>query len=159
MARPDWMAGGLHRLTRHFACDACRGTTARGNGQTGANHECRHLQTHCGIRIRIADWPLTLRSESRKRNFTAMRFHAETNGGGKAFIPPSVATAVQRAQNPKRDSEWGKKVLIDRRVNNGFRAADIRWAFTDQRQQSWGLVLMLVFECSECRGRFGFSAR
>lgn len=62
--------------------------------------------------------------------FTAMRFHAETMEVERlhSTLPGSYPVSGRK---PKRDTEWGKKVLIDRRVNNGFGAADIRWAFTD----------------------------
>ncbi|WP_448325795.1 hypothetical protein [Sulfitobacter sp. M13] len=57
--------------------------------------------------------------------FTAMRFHAETMEVERlhSTLPGSYPVSGRK---PKRDTEWGKKVLIDRRVNNGFGAADIR---------------------------------
>ena len=62
--------------------------------------------------------------------FTAMRFHTETMEVERLYSTlPSIYPVNGR--KPKRDTEWGKKVLVDRQVNSGFGAADIRWAFTD----------------------------
>jgi GAF domain-containing protein len=34
-------------------------------------------------------------------------------------------------RKPKRQTDWGDKVLIRREVNDGFGEADIAWAFSD----------------------------
>jgi hypothetical protein len=62
--------------------------------------------------------------------FTAMRFHAVTMEVERlhSTLPDSYPASGRK---PKRDTEWGKKVLIDREINLGFGAADIRWAFSD----------------------------
>ncbi|MFG6517857.1 MULTISPECIES: GAF domain-containing protein [unclassified Sulfitobacter] len=62
--------------------------------------------------------------------FTAMRFHAATMEVERlhSTLPDSYPVSGRK---PKRDTEWGKKVLIDREINLGFGAADIRWAFSD----------------------------
>lgn len=62
--------------------------------------------------------------------FTAMRFHAATMEVERlhSTLPDSYPVSGRK---PKRDTEWGKKVLIDRKINLGFGAADIRWAFSD----------------------------
>lgn len=62
--------------------------------------------------------------------FTAMRFHAVTMEVERlhSTLPESYRVSGRK---PKRDTEWGKKVLIDREINLGFGAADIKWAFSD----------------------------
>ena len=62
--------------------------------------------------------------------FTAMRFHAAQMEVERlhSTLPDSYPVSGRKL---KRDTEWGKKVLIDREVNLGFGAADIRWAFSD----------------------------
>ncbi|EAP83554.1 MULTISPECIES: GAF domain-containing protein [Sulfitobacter] len=62
--------------------------------------------------------------------FTAMRFHATTMEVERlhSTLPESYPVSGRK---PKRDTEWGKNVLIDRKINLGFGAADIRWAFSD----------------------------
>lgn len=62
--------------------------------------------------------------------FTAMRFHAATMEVERlhSTLPDSYPVSGRK---PKRDTAWGRKVLIDREINLGFGAADIRWAFSD----------------------------
>ena len=62
--------------------------------------------------------------------FTAMRFHAATMEVERLHSSLTDSYPVS-GRKPKRDTAWGKKVLIDREINLGFGAADIRWAFSD----------------------------
>ena len=62
--------------------------------------------------------------------FTAMRFHAETMEVERIFSSLPAVYPVS-GRKPKRDPEWGAKVLVERRPNLGSGAADIKWSFSD----------------------------
>jgi hypothetical protein len=59
-----------------------------------------------------------------------MRFHAETMEVERIFSSLPAVYPVS-GRKPKRDTEWGAKVLVERRPNLGSGAADIKWAFSD----------------------------
>ena len=62
--------------------------------------------------------------------FTAMRFHAATIEVERLYSTlPDVYPVSGR--KPKRDTEWGDKVLLQQQVNRGYGKADIEWAFSD----------------------------
>jgi len=93
------------------------------------------MNTEICKRIADQDTPLTVAFDLcgialANQLFTAMRFHSVTMEVERLHSTlPNIYPVSGR--KPKRDTEWGKKVLIDQRVNSGFGAADIRWAFTD----------------------------
>ncbi len=64
------------------------------------------------------------------RLFTAMRFHPDTMEVERIHSTMPQAYPVS-GRKPKRRTEWGQKVLIDRQVNAGFGEDDIAWAFDD----------------------------
>ncbi len=82
--------------------------------------------------------------------FTAMRFHAATMEVERlhSTLPDSYPVSGRK---PKRDTEWGKKVLIDREINLGFGGTDIRWAFSDH-ETILGLGLNAVLNVPIVRG-------
>ncbi|MHC9237200.1 GAF domain-containing protein [Pseudooceanicola sp. 502str34] len=62
--------------------------------------------------------------------FTAMRFHEDAMEVERLFSSmPDVYPVSGR--KPKRDTEWGTKVLVQRRPNLGSGPDDIAWAFSD----------------------------
>lgn len=62
--------------------------------------------------------------------FTAMQFHADTVEVERLYSTlPKVYPISGR--KPKRQTEWGEKVLFRHEVNIGFGSDDIRWAFSD----------------------------
>ncbi|MBO0345725.1 GAF domain-containing protein [Roseibium sp. CAU 1637] len=62
--------------------------------------------------------------------FTAMRFHEDDMEVERLFSTLSDVYPVS-GRKPKRDTEWGEKVLIRREINLGFGPEDITWAFGD----------------------------
>lgn len=64
------------------------------------------------------------------RLFTAMLFHEATMEVERLFSTVPEVYPV-RGRKPKRDTAWGKKVLVERQVNLGSGAEDIAWAFAD----------------------------
>ena len=89
------------------------------------------------IRMRVADRDISLQealgfcaNAIDNELFTAMRFHAETMEVERLYSTlPDIYPVSGR--KPKRDTAWGEKVLLQQRVNNGFGAEDIKWAFSD----------------------------
>lgn len=64
--------------------------------------------------------------------FTAMRFHAATMEVERIHSTLPDAYPVS-GRKPKRDTAWGKKVLMSHQVNRGCGAGDIIWAFSDHQ--------------------------
>lgn len=62
--------------------------------------------------------------------FTAMRFHEPTMEVERLFSTLPAMYPVS-GRKPKRDTEWGEKVLLRRQVSIGSGAGDIIWAFSD----------------------------
>ncbi len=62
--------------------------------------------------------------------FTAMRFHEAAMEVERLYstLPDDYPVSGRK---PKRQTEWGDKVLIRREVNAGFGEDDIAWAFSD----------------------------
>ncbi|WP_412557434.1 hypothetical protein [Thalassospira sp. MIT1370] len=62
--------------------------------------------------------------------YSAMRYHPATIEVERiASTMPEIYPVGGR--KPKKDTPWGQKVLIDRHINLGSGADDIRWAFSD----------------------------
>ncbi|MBY6109930.1 GAF domain-containing protein [Halomonas sp. DP1Y21-3] len=82
--------------------------------------------------------------------FTAMRFHRDSMEVERIHSTlPDVYPVSGR--KPKRDTEWGDKVLLNRRVNLGYGEEDIVWAFGDHRT-ILGLGLKAVLNVPIVRG-------
>ncbi|TJZ90276.1 GAF domain-containing protein [Paracoccus gahaiensis] len=83
--------------------------------------------------------------------FTAMQFHADTVEVERLYSTlPKVYPISGR--KPKRQTEWGEKVLFRHEVNVGFGPDDIRWAFSDH-ETILGLGLNAVMNVPIVRGR------
>ena len=62
--------------------------------------------------------------------FTVMRFHEGTMEVERLYSTLPEAYPV-RGRKPKRETEWGEKVLVQRQINLGSGKEAICWAFAD----------------------------
>ena len=75
--------------------------------------------------------------------FTVMRFHESTVEVERLYSTLPETYPV-RGRKPKRETEWGERVLVDRHVNLGSGEEAIIWAFSDhQTILSLGLTEVL----------------
>ena len=91
--------------------------------------------------------------------FTAMRFHADAMEVER--IQTSMPDAYPlKGRKRKRDTEWGRKVLLEGCINRGHGTAHIRWAFDDYETiLSLGISAVLnvpVFEGEQVIGTINF---
>lgn len=82
--------------------------------------------------------------------FTAMRFHEDEMEVERLYstLPDTYPVSGRK---PKKDTEWGRKVLTNRHINLGFGADDIAWAFSDH-ETILGLGLTAVLNVPVVRG-------
>ncbi|MCC9620790.1 GAF domain-containing protein [Thalassospira sp. MA62] len=82
--------------------------------------------------------------------YSAMRYHPDTVEVERiASTMPDVYPIAGR--KPKKDTDWGRKVLTDQHINVGSGPDDIRWAFSDH-ETILGLGLDQVLNVPVIRG-------